>query len=57
MELFYPGNPMGKLYDTDGNFLAPANWQHATMYFFFGISGICDVLTYSARHIIPAGKA
>ncbi|XP_069894171.1 transmembrane protein 45B-like [Dipodomys merriami] len=31
------------------------NWQHSTMYLFFGISGIIDMLTYLFTHIVPLG--
>lgn len=30
------------------------NWQHSTMYLFFAISGITDMLTYLVNHI-PLG--
>lgn len=30
------------------------NWQHSTMYLFFAISGITDMLTYLVTHI-PLG--
>jgi hypothetical protein len=31
------------------------NWQHFTMYLFFAISGIIDMLTYHSTHIVPLG--
>lgn len=55
VELYYPGAPMGKLHDDNGNFTGPMNWQHATMYFFFGLSGAFDIVSYMARDIIPPG--
>ncbi|CAK8683359.1 transmembrane protein 45B-like isoform X2 [Clavelina lepadiformis] len=55
VELFYPGAPMGKLHGEDGEYTHPMNWQHATMYFFFGLSGVADIVSYTARHVVPAG--
>lgn len=55
VELYYPGAPMGKLHDDHGNFTGPMNWQHATMYFFFGLSGAADIISYTARHVVPPG--
>uniref|UniRef100_H2ZJW5 Transmembrane protein 45B n=1 Tax=Ciona savignyi TaxID=51511 RepID=H2ZJW5_CIOSA len=55
VELFYPGAPGGRLHNDAGNFTHPMNWQHATMYFFFGISGLADIVSHTARHVIPAG--
>ena len=54
--MFYPGAPMLHLHDENGNFFDPTNWQHATMYFWFGVSGLADIMTFAARHVIPAGK-
>lgn len=31
------------------------NWQHSTMYLFFGVSGIIDMLTYLYFNIVPLG--
>jgi len=57
VELFYPGAPMGHLYSADGkSYTHPMNWQHATMYFFFGLSGVTDILAFTAKHVLPAGK-
>ena len=56
VELFYPGAPMGKLHGPDGQFTGPMNWQHATMYFFFGLSGAADILSHTAKHILPGGR-
>jgi len=55
VELYYPGAPMGQIHNSEGKFTGPMNWQHATMYFFFGISGLADVISYSARHVVPPG--
>nr|CAB3267104.1 transmembrane protein 45B [Phallusia mammillata] len=56
VELFYPGAPMGRLHDSaSGNFTHPMNWQHATMYFFFGLSGITDIIAFEAKHVVPPG--
>lgn len=30
------------------------NWQHSTMYLFFAVSGIMDMLTYLITHV-PLG--
>ena len=30
------------------------NWQHSTMYLFFAVSGIVDMLTYLITHV-PLG--
>jgi len=49
---------MGHLHDsTTGALTHPMNWQHATMYFFFGLSGIADILSFTARNILPLGKS
>jgi len=55
VELYYPGAPMGKLHSPDGHFIGPMNWQHATMYFYFGISGVADVISHTARDVVPPG--
>ena len=47
--------PMGKITDENQQFTHPENWQHATMYFFFGISGIADVISVVAKAIVPDG--
>ena len=46
---------MGNLVDDNGNFFDAANWQHATMYFWFGVSGLADIITFTARRVVPAG--
>jgi len=55
IELFYPGAPMGHLHNADGEFINPENWQHATMYFFFLISGIADFVSVFCKDIVPQG--
>ena len=55
--MLYPGAPMFNLHDEKGNFFDPTNWQHATMYFWFGVSGLADIITFTARHIVPGGTA
>ncbi|XP_039254941.1 transmembrane protein 45B-like isoform X1 [Styela clava] len=55
VELFYPGAPMGALHNSDGDFTHPMNWQHATMYFFFGLSGLADIISYTAKNVVPKG--
>ena len=56
VELFYPGtSPNGHLHSPDGGYTNPMNWQHATMYFWFGLSGMADIISFAARHIIPPG--
>lgn len=51
-EQFVPDGPHAHLYK-DG-WVKLMNWQHSTMYLFFGISGIADVLSMSSRHV-PVG--
>jgi len=55
IELFYPGSPVGKLYDNDGQFYKPMNWQHSTMYLFFGMYGVADVASVLGQGIVPEG--
>lgn len=49
------GGPMGRLVSPLGFFFNGNRWQHATMYMFWGLSGVCDILSYTAKHVIPAG--
>ncbi|XP_051960538.1 transmembrane protein 45B [Xyrauchen texanus] len=51
-EQFVPDGPHAHLYK-DG-WVKLMNWQHSTMYLFFGISGIVDVLTMSSLPV-PVG--
>ncbi|XP_041067275.1 transmembrane protein 45A isoform X2 [Carcharodon carcharias] len=50
-EQFVPDGPHMKLYDyEEKHWDHLMNWQHATMYLFYGISGIVDIIV----HITPA---
>lgn len=41
VEQFYPGGPIAHLYDAEHHsWVKLMNWQHCTMYLFFGISGV-----------------
>lgn len=51
-EQFVPDGPHAHLYQ-DG-WVKLMNWQHSTMYLFFGISGIADVLSVSSLPV-PVG--
>ncbi|GAA6105666.1 transmembrane protein 45B [Tachysurus ichikawai] len=51
-EQFVPDGPHAHLYN--GEWVKLMNWQHSTMYLFFGISGIADVLSISSLPV-PAG--
>ncbi|XP_066502155.1 transmembrane protein 45B [Hoplias malabaricus] len=51
-EQFVPDGPHGHLYN--GGWIKLMNWQHSTMYLFFGISGIADILC-SFPLPVPAG--
>ncbi|KAK2872736.1 hypothetical protein Q8A67_022633 [Cirrhinus molitorella] len=51
-EQFVPDGPHAHLYQN--GWVKLMNWQHSTMYLFFGISGIADVLSMSSRHV-PVG--
>lgn len=55
IELFYPGSPVGHLYDNDGMFYKPMNWQHSTMYLFFGMYGVADVASVLGQGVVPEG--
>lgn len=52
-EQFVPDGPHAHLY-SDGEWVKLMNWQHSTMYLFFGISGIADVLMMTDLPV-PAG--
>lgn len=52
-EQFVPDGPHVHLY-TENHWIKLMNWQHSTMYLFFAISGITDMLTYLVTHI-PLG--
>ncbi|XP_070799888.1 transmembrane protein 45A [Pituophis catenifer annectens] len=52
-EQFVPDGPHMKLYNNEKkqwNYLM--NWQHATMYLFYGISGLVDIVTHSTN-VLP----
>lgn len=51
-EQFVPDGPHAHLYQ-DG-WVKLMNWQHSTMYLFFGIAGIADVLSTFSHHA-PVG--
>ncbi|TSL04259.1 Transmembrane protein 45B [Bagarius yarrelli] len=51
-EQFVPDGPHAHLYN--GAWVKLMNWQHSTMYLFYGISGIADVLSMSSLPV-PAG--
>ncbi|KAM4828089.1 transmembrane protein 45B-like isoform 2-T2 [Thomomys bottae] len=53
-EQLVPDGPFFHLYQDD-HWVKLMNWQHSTMYLFFGISGIVDMLTYLSTHIMPLG--
>lgn len=52
-EQFVPDGPHAHLYHQD-DWVKLMNWQHSTMYLFFCISGIADVLSMTSRHV-PVG--
>lgn len=52
-EQFVPDGPHAHLY-TENHWIKLMNWQHSTMYLFFAISGITDMLTYLVNHV-PLG--
>ncbi|XP_061106003.1 transmembrane protein 45B [Conger conger] len=49
-EQFVPDGPHAHLYTTDA-WVKLMNWQHSTMYLFYGISGVTDVLSASSPAI------
>ncbi|KFO26531.1 transmembrane protein 45B [Fukomys damarensis] len=52
-EQFVPDGPHLHLY-RENHWVKLMNWQHSTMYLFFGVSGIVDMLTLLVTHI-PLG--
>ncbi|XP_007539592.1 transmembrane protein 45B [Erinaceus europaeus] len=52
-EQFVPDGPHLHLYHGN-DWVKLMNWQHSTMYLFFGVSGIVDMLTHLTSHI-PLG--
>ena len=55
VEQFVVDGPHAHLYNEDEHsWVKLMNWQHSTMYLFFGISGLALVATTSFR-LVPAG--
>ncbi|XP_037125030.1 transmembrane protein 45B [Syngnathus acus] len=55
VEQFVVDGPHARLYDTDNHsWVKLMNWQHSTMYLFFGISGIALVLSTLCK-LVPLG--
>ncbi|XP_029304873.1 transmembrane protein 45B [Cottoperca gobio] len=55
VEQFVVDGPHAHLYDTESeSWVKLMNWQHGTMYLFFGISGIALVAS-AASKLVPAG--
>uniref|UniRef100_H0X3A4 Transmembrane protein 45B n=2 Tax=Otolemur garnettii TaxID=30611 RepID=H0X3A4_OTOGA len=52
-EQFVPDGPHLHLYHAHG-WVKLMNWQHSTMYLFFAVSGITDMVTYLLNHV-PLG--
>ncbi|XP_054853512.1 transmembrane protein 45B-like [Eublepharis macularius] len=54
-EQFVPDGPHLHLYGGDPEgWVKLMNWQHSTMYMFFGLSGVMDIFTYSSTKV-PKG--
>nr|XP_004665542.1 transmembrane protein 45B isoform X2 [Jaculus jaculus] len=53
-EQFVPDGPHLHLYH-ENHWTKLMNWQHSTMYLFFAVSGITDMLTYLCSHLVPLG--
>lgn len=53
VEQFVVDGPHAHLYDGD-SWVKLMNWQHSTMYLFFGISGIA-IVANTASTLVPAG--
>ncbi|XP_041512834.1 transmembrane protein 45B [Microtus oregoni] len=53
-EQFVPDGPHLHLYH-ENQWTKLMNWQHSTMYLFFGVSGIIDMLTYLYFNTVPLG--
>ncbi|XP_026228003.1 transmembrane protein 45B [Anabas testudineus] len=55
VEQFVVDGPHARLYDKENNsWVKLMNWQHGTMYLFFGISGIARIAS-AAFKVLPAG--
>ncbi|XP_007943973.1 transmembrane protein 45A [Orycteropus afer afer] len=56
-EQFIPGGPYLTLYDyKEGQWNKLLGWHHCTMYFFFGLVGVTNILCYTSRSL-PASLA
>ncbi|XP_075377294.1 LOW QUALITY PROTEIN: transmembrane protein 45B-like [Mycteria americana] len=54
-EQFVPDGPHLYLYSGDNHdWVKLMNWQHTTMYLFYGLSGVVDVFTYFSQ-VVPRG--
>lgn len=54
-EQFVPDGPHLHLYSgEEHDWVKLMNWQHTTMYLFYGLSGLVDVLTYISQ-VVPLG--
>lgn len=55
VEQFVVSGPHAHLYDREHNsWVKLMNWQHSTMYLFFGIYGVAVLVTTVSR-LVPAG--
>lgn len=55
VEQFVVDGPHARLYNTEGkSWVKLMNWQHSTMYLFFGISGMALVASTASKQV-PAG--
>ncbi|KAM4796063.1 transmembrane protein 45A [Rhinophrynus dorsalis] len=51
-EQFVPDGPHLKLYDyEEQHWDHLMNWQHTTMYFFYGLSGVVDIVTHTTKAV------
>lgn len=54
-EQFVPDGPHLYLYSWEKrDWVKLMNWQHSTMYLFYGLSGVVDVLTCMSQ-VVPQG--
>lgn len=54
-EQFVPDGPHLYLYSGENrDWVKLMNWQHTTMYLFYGLSGVVDVFTYISQ-VVPQG--
>lgn len=55
VEQFVVDGPHAHLYDSKSNsWVKLMNWQHSTMYLFFGMSGIATVVSAASKRV-PVG--